>query len=84
MENGALPKIDNARLAGLPMPSALVQMLADRALAAIESTQSIQHVSLQHDQLAVNYLWDRICWNASAVVLWPMQHCQRCCVINEI
>ncbi|WP_242445570.1 hypothetical protein [Chromatium okenii] len=57
VENGALPKIDNARLAGLPMPSALVQMLADRALAAIESTQSIQHVSLQHDQLAVNYLW---------------------------
>lgn len=57
VENGTLPQIEKARLAGLPMPSALVQMLADRALAAIESTQSIQHVSLQDDQLAVNYLW---------------------------
>lgn len=57
VENGALPQIEKARLAGLPLPSTLVQMLADRTLAAIESTQSIQHVSLQNDQLEVHYLW---------------------------
>jgi hypothetical protein len=55
--NGTLPQVENAQIAGLPLPDLLVQTLAERALAAVESTQAIQQMSLQQDHLEVRYYW---------------------------
>lgn len=57
VSNGAMPKVDNARLAGLPIPDVLVQTLADRTLAAVESTQALQQLLLHRDHLEVRYYW---------------------------
>ncbi|MBK5964920.1 hypothetical protein CCR95_12710 [Thiocystis minor] len=57
VEDGHLPKIETARLAGLPIPGALVQTLADRALTAVESTELLQRVELNDDQIRIAYEW---------------------------
>lgn len=57
VEDGHLPKIETARLAGLPLPDALVQTLADRALAAVGSTQLLQQVDLKDGQMRIVYEW---------------------------
>ena len=55
VEDGHLPKVESARLAGLPLPDALVQSLADRALGAVERTQLFRKVDVTTDHLAVTY-----------------------------
>lgn len=57
VEHGQRPTIEAAHLAGLPLPSSLVQTLANRALAAVESSQSLQQVDLQDDQIRIIYTW---------------------------
>jgi hypothetical protein len=57
VEDGHLPKIETARLAGLPLPGTLVQTLADRALAAVESTKLLQQVELNDDRIRIVYEW---------------------------
>lgn len=57
IENGALPQVDNAQLAGVPLPDVVVQTLAERALAAVESTQALQQMRVDQEQVEVRYFW---------------------------
>lgn len=57
VEGAPLPKVEAARLAGLPLPGALVQTLADRALTAADRTQLFESVELKPDQARITYIW---------------------------
>lgn len=57
VEDGSLPQVEAARLAGLPLPGALVQTLADRALTAADRTQLFESVELKPDQARITYIW---------------------------
>ncbi|WP_245537405.1 hypothetical protein [Thiocystis violascens] len=55
--NGSLPKIETARLGGVPLPGTLVQALAERALAAVVNSQLLQQVDLEDDRMRIVYEW---------------------------
>ncbi len=56
-DGGNLPKVESARVAGLPVPSPLVQTLAERALLAVDRAQVIRQLHFAQDRLAVSYKW---------------------------
>ncbi|MBK1719736.1 hypothetical protein [Thiocystis violacea] len=53
----SLPRVESARVAGLPIPGLLVQTLAERALVAIDRSQLIHQVEFAPDRLRVGYEW---------------------------
>ena len=55
--NGLLPKIETARLGGVPLPGALVRALAERLLAAVANSQLLQQVDLEDDRMRIVYEW---------------------------
>lgn len=52
-----LPRIERARLAGLPLPSGLVQTLADRLMAALGDAELLQSVTLEPGRALLTYRW---------------------------
>lgn len=57
VEGQPLPRIESARVAGLPIPSALIQRLAERGLTAVDRTQSFRKVDLKPAEAQVTYEW---------------------------
>ncbi|MFD2110831.1 hypothetical protein [Thiorhodococcus fuscus] len=57
VETGHLPVIESARLAGLPIPSSLIQSLADRALSSVDHSELLRDLSIEPDHLALTYAW---------------------------
>jgi hypothetical protein len=58
-EGKPLPRIERARLAGVPLPDGLVRSLADRLLRALNQSQVIQAVVLKPDLARLTYEWHR-------------------------
>ncbi|WP_295438667.1 hypothetical protein [uncultured Thiodictyon sp.] len=54
-----LPRIERARLAGLPLPRALVETLAERLTAALDQSGLIQRVAIKPDLALLTYEWHR-------------------------
>lgn len=52
-----LPKVESARLAGLPLPGALLQTLAERTLTAADRSQLFESVEFKPDQARITYIW---------------------------
>ncbi len=52
-----LPKIEGARLAGVPLPGGLLQTLADRLIRALDQSQVLQGVVLKPDLALLTYEW---------------------------
>lgn len=53
-----LPRVESAHLAGLPLPAALVQTMADRALTAVDRTRLVRQLDIRHDRVRVTYEWE--------------------------
>lgn len=54
-----LPRVERARLAGLPLPGALVETLAQRLTDALDQSRLIARVDLRPDLALVTYDWQR-------------------------
>lgn len=54
-----LPRIERARLAGLPLPQALAETLAERLTAALDQSGLIQRVAIEPDLALLTYEWHR-------------------------
>jgi hypothetical protein len=54
-----LPRIEQARLAGLPLPENLVQTIAERLVNALDQARLLHHVDLQPDLALLTYEWHR-------------------------
>lgn len=55
VEQGTLPRVRSARLAGVPIPVTLVRSLADRALEAVDQTRLFHAVELDQDRIRIIY-----------------------------
>ena len=56
---GRLPRIEQARVAGLSLPGGLVQTLADRLVGALDRSGLLQRVDLMPNQVRLTYEWHR-------------------------
>lgn len=54
-----LPRIEKARLAGLPLPGGLAQRLADRLVGALDRSDLLHSVALKPDLVLLTYEWHR-------------------------
>ena len=54
-----LPRIEQARVAGLSLPGGLVQTLADRLMGALDRSGLLQRVELMPNQMRLTYEWHR-------------------------
>jgi hypothetical protein len=52
-----LPRIERARLGGLPLPNGLVQSLADRLIRALAEAGVLQGVTLERGRALLTYQW---------------------------
>ncbi|WP_041603840.1 hypothetical protein [Thioflavicoccus mobilis] len=57
VEDGARPKIESARLAGVPLPAVLVQAVAGQALDRADRGRVLRDFDLRPGQLALTYEW---------------------------
>ncbi|NKN33647.1 hypothetical protein [Marichromatium bheemlicum] len=55
--DGALPEVARARIAGVPLPTALVEGLAERTLAALGQSQMVQRTRLGPERISLIYTW---------------------------
>jgi hypothetical protein len=54
-----LPRIEQARFAGLPLPDALAQTIADRLIDALDQSRLLKRVDLKPDLALLTYEWHR-------------------------
>ncbi len=54
-----LPRIERARVAGLPLPGGLAQTLTDRLMGALDQSHLLQRVDLKPAQMRLTYQWHR-------------------------
>ncbi len=54
-----LPRIAQARLAGLPLPAGLVETLAGRLMEALDQSRLLQHVDIRPELALLTYEWHR-------------------------
>jgi hypothetical protein len=57
VEAKPLPRIERARLAGVPLPDGLVQGLADRLIRALDQSRVLQAVVIKPDIAMLTYEW---------------------------
>ena len=57
VEAEPLPRIERARVAGIPLPDGLVQGLADRLVRALDQSQVLEAVVLKPDMAMLTYEW---------------------------
>ena len=54
-----LPRIEQARVVGLPLPGGLLQTLADRLMNALDRSHLLQRVDFKPKQMQLTYQWHR-------------------------
>ncbi|MTW21543.1 hypothetical protein [Allochromatium palmeri] len=57
VEDGPLPRVESARVAGLPIPGALAQALVEQALQALDRAQMVHEVRFTPERLTLDYDW---------------------------
>lgn len=57
VEDGTRPKVESARIAGVPLPGPLVRAVADRVIAYIDRAQALRDFDLRPGELALTYEW---------------------------
>lgn len=59
VEDAPLPRVEKARLAGLPLPGGVFQSLLGRFVTALDQTGVVEHVRLEADRVHIRYAWRR-------------------------
>ncbi|MCK7576216.1 MAG: hypothetical protein MZV65_10160 [Chromatiales bacterium] len=57
VEDDPLPRVESARLAGLPIPGSLAQALVEQALQALDRSQMVHEVRFTPERLTLDYDW---------------------------
>jgi hypothetical protein len=57
VEDAPLPRVEKARLAGLPLPGGVFQSLLGRFVTALDQTGVVEHVRLEADRVHIRYAW---------------------------
>ncbi|NEX23266.1 hypothetical protein G3480_23705 [Thiorhodococcus mannitoliphagus] len=57
IEDANLLKIESARVAGLPIPAALAQKLAEQAIGAVARAQVVQSLEIEDEAVSLSYAW---------------------------
>ncbi|NEV60881.1 hypothetical protein [Thiorhodococcus minor] len=57
VEDAKLLRIESAKVAGLPIPAALAQTLAEQALGAVERAQVVKTLDLEEGAIHLSYAW---------------------------
>jgi hypothetical protein len=57
VEDAPLPRVEKARLAGLPLPAGLFQSLLGRFVTALDQADVVEHVRLEADLVQIRYAW---------------------------
>lgn len=57
VEDTPLPRVDKARLAGLPLPGGLFQSLVARFVTALDQADVVEQVRLEADRVHIRYAW---------------------------
>ncbi|NVZ08635.1 hypothetical protein HW932_05100 [Allochromatium humboldtianum] len=57
VEDDPLPRVESARIAGLPIPGSLAQALAEQALQALDRSQMVHEVRFTPERLTLDYTW---------------------------
>jgi hypothetical protein len=57
IEDDPLPRVESARLAGLPIPGSLAQALVEQALQALDRSQMVHEVRFTPERLTLDYDW---------------------------
>lgn len=57
VEDDPLPRVESARVAGLPIPGSLAQALVEQALQALDRSQMVHEVRFTPERLTLDYDW---------------------------
>ena len=57
VEDDPLPRVESARIAGLPIPGSLAQALVEQALQALDRSQMVHEVRFTPERLTLDYDW---------------------------
>lgn len=57
VEDDPLPRVDSARLAGLPIPGSLAQALIEQAFQALDRAEMVHEVRFTPERLTLDYDW---------------------------
>ena len=57
VEDDPLPRVESARIAGLPIPGSLAQALVEQALQALDRSQMVHEVRFTPERLTLDYTW---------------------------
>ncbi|EXJ15879.1 hypothetical protein [Imhoffiella purpurea] len=57
VERDHQPSIESARLAGLPLPSALIESFAERAMSRVDHRELVRDLVIAPDRLTLSYAW---------------------------
>ena len=57
VQDAPLPRVEQARLAGLPLPVGLFQSLVGRFVTALDHADVVEQVRLEADRIQVSYAW---------------------------
>lgn len=57
VEDDPLPRVESARVAGLPIPGSLAQALVEQTLQALDRSQMVHEVRFTPERLTLDYDW---------------------------
>jgi hypothetical protein len=57
VEDDPLPRVESARIAGLPIPGSLAQALIEQALQALDRAQMVHELRFTPERLTLDYDW---------------------------